>query len=217
MEKLAYLSVEQTTHLLESKDDLIPIKNNGMVIYLLRDFVTGEEIDSLLNTINTQSQPSPIYPPVDDLNFRTSNTTFLSQADNEIVERINVRLSNFMGLSTHMNEGMQAQIYEIGQQFKPHYDFFEKDSSIWKEHLRTRGQRIWTAMIYLQKAARGGATFFPKVGIRLTPRPGSLLIWCNLLNDGAENYLSLHCGEPVESGRKVVITTWLRDQPQAAS
>ena len=35
------------------------------------------------------------------------------------------------------------------------------------------GQRTWTAMIYLNDVAEGGATWFPTAGIRVAPRAGS--------------------------------------------
>lgn len=53
---------------------------------------------------------------------------------------------------------------------------------------------------------------FPEAGVRMKPRRGNLLAWCNLTPEGHVNPNSLHCGEPVEQGFKYIITKWYRER-----
>jgi prolyl 4-hydroxylase len=63
----------------------------------------------------------------------------------------------------------------------------------------------------------GGATRFVKHDLAVSPKAGMALLWNNLLPDGSPNHETMHCGEPVTSGYKVIITKWFRilgDGPQ---
>jgi prolyl 4-hydroxylase len=57
---------------------------------------------------------------------------------------------------------------------------------------------------------------FPEAGVRMKPRTGNLLAWCNLELDGSVNAASLHCGEPVERGVKYIATKWFRERQFSA-
>src|SRR3546814_1859419 len=74
------------------------------------------------------------------------------------------------------------------------------------------GQRTWTAMIYLNDVAEGGATWFPTAGIRVAPKRGLLLAWNNMKPDGTPNEMTLHEGMPVEKGVKYIITKWRSEE-----
>ena len=76
---------------------------------------------------------------------------------------------------------------------------------------RSGGQRTWTAMVYLNDVDEGGATWFPKAGIRVTPRRGLLLAWNNMKPDGSPNDQTLHEGMPVVEGVKYIVTKWFRE------
>ena len=82
---------------------------------------------------------------------------------------------------------------------------------------RCGGQRTWTAMIFLNEPEGGGETAFPKVGIKVTPRTGNMLVWNNLNIIGEPNYFSLHEGQPVSAGTKYIITKWHRERPWSYS
>jgi prolyl 4-hydroxylase len=56
----------------------------------------------------------------------------------------------------------------------------------------------------------GGATHFTRVGQAIQPRTGMALLWNNLFEDGSPNENTLHGGEPVVRGHKVIITKWFR-------
>src|SRR3546814_1167868 len=56
---------------------------------------------------------------------------------------------------------MQGQRYAPGQHFRAHHDYFHESEYYWQRMKNEGGQRTWTAMIYLNDVAEGGATWFP--------------------------------------------------------
>ena len=44
---------------------------------------------------------------------------------------------------------------------------------------RDGGQRLFSAMVYLNTVERGGGTGFPELGLSVQPEPGRLLIFAN--------------------------------------
>ncbi|GLS27236.1 2OG-Fe(II) oxygenase [Marinibactrum halimedae] len=103
---------------------------------------------------------------------------------------------------------IQGQYYEVGQEFKPHTDFFEEHEI--DQHGAVMGQRTFTVMIYLNTVEEGGETEFPRLNAKFAPKCGTAVIWSSLYSDGAPNINSLHHAHPVKKGYKAVITKWFR-------
>ena len=55
--------------------------------------------------------------------------------------------------------------YEEGQEYKPHYDWFDPNAPGSATHLANGGQRVGTTVIYLATADGGGSTSFPDSGL----------------------------------------------------
>ncbi len=71
-------------------------------------------------------------------------------------------------------------------------------------------------MAYLNDVEEGGATWFPRAGVRFKPKKGLMLIWNNMLPDGSPNYDTMHEGMRVVEGQKYVITKWHRERAWGA-
>ena len=78
----------------------------------------------------------------------------------------------------------QGQRYDVGQEFKPHTDYFEPDGEDYATYCAISGQRSWTFMIYLDDVSAGGGTRFPEINRTFQPERGALLAWNNRLADG---------------------------------
>ncbi|MGE0178183.1 MAG: prolyl hydroxylase family protein, partial [Sphingomonas sp.] len=127
------------------------------------------------------------------------------------------KIGQLTGIDPALGETIQGQRYGVGQQFKPHHDFFYSDQAYWEAMEASGGQRTWTAMIFLNTPEEGGQTAFPAAGVKVTPRPGNLLAWNNMDPEGQPNLHSLHQGMPVLAGAKYVITKWYRERPWSYS
>ncbi len=181
-------------------------------LYIWNEFLTGEECDTLAELAVSKVRPSAITTPSEDPFFRTSSTSHLAQMDHPIVSTIDEKIANALGVGLGYSEAIQAQKYEVDQEFKAHTDYFEPGTPEFAANAGPRGQRTWTFMIYLNTTPKGGATHFVHVGRKVKPKRGRAVIWNNLHPDGSVNPNTKHHGMPVEEGRKVIITKWFRDR-----
>ena len=150
--------------------------------------------------------------PTADPEFRTSESCNLDPFD-PVVQGVEAKLTGLLGIDPLHGETIQGQRYAVGQQFKPHHDFFYKSQPYWPDQERQGGQRTWTAMIFLNEPEGGGQTAFEKAGLKVAPRTGNLLAWNNLDAIGEPNHFSLHQGMPVLAGTKYIITKWHCERP----
>jgi prolyl 4-hydroxylase len=181
----------------------------GLEIFVVRNFLSAQECEGLMDRIDADLKPSGLLAEEPDPEFRTSQTCDLKASD-PLVNEIDHRIANFIGLPAEYAETLQGQRYAVGQQFKPHHDFFYTDQPYWPAQDKAGGQRTWTAMGCLNNVEAGGQTFFERAGVRITPKPGNLIIWNNLDLAGEPNTYSLHQGMPVEAGKKYIVTKWFR-------
>lgn len=181
-------------------------------IYYFPDYLSAEECATLIRLIDANRRPSTLLATHDDPEFRTSESCDLDRWSDE-VRPIDERIALLLGIPPEHGETLQGQRYAPGQQFRAHCDYFHETEAYWPAMQTQGGQRTWTAMAFLNPVDEGGATWFPRAGIRVAPKPGLLLIWNNLLPDGSTNYDTLHEGMRVIEGTKYIVTKWFRESP----
>jgi len=179
-------------------------------LYTYEDFMSRKECERVAALAAHHLQPSPLsYYPGDD-QFRTSQTCLLAHLRSPVAIAIDAKICRTIGIRAEYGEGIQAQRYEAGQQFKPHWDYFTPDATDYQRFAGTRGNRTWTFMVYLNDGMAGGDTRFTEIDCAVKPKAGMALLWNNLHADGSPNPATKHCGEPVISGYKLIITKWFR-------
>jgi prolyl 4-hydroxylase len=188
------------------------IPKDRLEAYVVPYFLSREECEGLMRLIDARRFPSGLLAPSADPEFRTSESCNLTSLD-PFVGNLEARINALMGLDGIYGEPVQGQRYAVGQQFKPHHDFFHTDQPYWKQMELIGGQRTWTVMAFLNKPDAGGQTQFPQAGLRVTPATAHLLIWNNLDVNGEPNPFTLHQGMPVEAGVKYILTKWYRERP----
>jgi prolyl 4-hydroxylase len=190
------------------------IEHNGdLEIFTIPNFVTDEECNYLCSIIeanNTRSSVAGSGKVSSTYNEgRTSSTSNLMDSD-EIVNTINHRMHEELNIPLEYSEPTQGQIYQVGQEFRHHHDYFVGDG--YTNHCLASGQRTWTFMIYLNDVEEGGETEFPRLdNKRFSPTKGTAVIWKN--SDGSDKLYpdALHAGLPVIKGKKIIITKWFRE------
>lgn len=186
--------------------------NRLVDIFTRRDFLDDVECQLLIDKIDRERRPSTLLAPTDDKEFRTSDSCDFDRQEPE-VDAIERKIDEFVGIPHRRGETIQGQRYAVGQQFKPHHDWFYIDQKYWPEESKRGGQRVWTVMIYLNDTQIGGATRFKKIGKMFKAERGKLLCWSNLDHAGEPNVWTLHQGMKVRAGVKYIITKWYREQP----
>jgi prolyl 4-hydroxylase len=187
------------------------VPTRELELFVVRNFLDPETCTGLIEQIDAKRRPSGIADDIGVANFRTSETCDLDWQD-PLVAQVERRISDLLGIPLETSEPPQGQRYAPGQEFKAHTDTFEPGGYDFYIHTAERGQRTWTAMIYLNEPEDGGATRFKLIGKTIQPEIGKLLAWNNLLPDGQPNPATLHQGMKVRRGTKYIVTKWFRER-----
>jgi prolyl 4-hydroxylase len=109
-------------------------------------------------------------------------------------------------------EPLNVLNYQPGEEFQPHSDGHDPYSPGAEAEIPRGGQRLFTAIIYLNDVAGGGGTAFPELRLEVAPRRGRLLLFANTWAGSRELCaLSVHAGLPVTEGEKWAATFWWRE------
>ena len=110
-------------------------------------------------------------------------------------------------------EQYQLVHYKKGAEYKPHYDSFDFNTDEGKKNWEPGGQRLITALGYLNDVPEGGGTGFPNLNIEIKASKGDVLVFHNCLKNTTDiNPRSLHAGLPVVKGEKWAINLWFRER-----
>ena len=117
---------------------------------------------------------------------------------------IESRICTSLGIDASRLEPWQALRYGYRTGFQRHHDagLFAAEPA---------GERTTTLLLYLHAPAEGGNTWFPNLPLSVAVQAGRLLAWKNLSPDGTPDPAMEHAARPVRKGRKVALTTWVRE------
>jgi len=181
-------------------------------LFAVGNFMSAAECTKMIEMVDAVAEPSAVFDLAYDSGFRTSYSGNINPHD-PFIRTISDRIDDLLGLERIFGETIQGQRYTIGQQFKPHHDWFHPGTSYWEDVMAHGGQRSFTAMVFLNDVEEGGLTHFPEIDTALKPKAGVIALWNNASPDGLTNPKTLHAGCPVTAGKKYVITRWYRARP----
>ena len=144
---------------------------------------------------------------------RTSESASIQRGETALMSRIDARLAALSGWPVDHGEPLQLQKYRAGNEYRPHFDWFDPALAGAAKHLEKSGQRLGTIILYLTDVEEGGATSFPSIGLDVFPQKGGALFFCNTTPDGSPDPKTLHAGLPVVKGTKIIANKWLREKP----
>ncbi|QOR64740.1 2OG-Fe(II) oxygenase [Cytobacillus suaedae] len=176
------------------------------LVVILGNVLSDEECDQLIEFSKSRIQRSKIGNTREVNEMRTSSGTFLEEGENDIVARIEKRISQIMNIPVDHAESLHILNYEVGQEYKAHFDFFASTSKA------ASNPRISTLVMYLNDVEHGGETYFPKLNFSVSPQKGMAVYFEYFYNDTALNERTLHGGAPVIVGDKWAATQWMRRQ-----
>ena len=197
--------------------DRISLSNQPR-IRVIESFASQAECAWLIDRTRPRLKPALIIDPTGShvINPDRSNTgtEFLVQDMDLVMEVIRHRISAATRIPVPVFEPTQVLHYEVGQEFRPHFDFLDPANPNYNDLLGF-GQRIATFLIYLNGEFSGGETQFPDVGIQFSGKTGDAIFWANVDMDGQPDRLTRHAGLPPSSGEKWVLSQWIRDRSAA--
>jgi len=145
--------------------------------------------------------------------YRISKSCWLPDNEHQVVEKLSRKIEAITGLNTETSEDLQIANYGIGGHYEPHYDWSQNfERSVMKTF--GQGNRIATALLYLNDVTSGGATVFPEAEKTILPASGTMAFWYNLHMNGTGDTKTIHAACPVVIGTKWVATKWFHERGQ---
>ena len=183
-------------------DNVLDPRDCAYLINLSRPFLRHSDV------IDPDSQQEGMRSDV-----RTSSGTFLPVEVVDIIARyIELKIVQAVGEDLECSEPMSILRYELGEYYRPHYDYFTPELNVSAGLMEDGGQRVASAVTYLSVPAEGGGTSFPELDIAVPPALGATLWFRNCDEDGQPDPRSLHAGDTVTQGEKWVVTKWFREE-----
>ena len=185
-------------------------------VMLLDDVLTPAECELLVQLGQSVAKPSSVVDPASGdavaHQARSGEHAFLTMRHPGL-DLIETRLSRLLHWPLECFEHLQAIGYGPGDEYRPHFDWFDPQHAGSAIHLAQAGQRVGTLVMYLKSPASGGATGFPSIcGLRVHPCAGSAVWFRDVDAFGRPDVLTLHAGDPVTFGTKWIATAWLRER-----
>ncbi|MAP67453.1 MAG: hypothetical protein CMF80_07135 [Candidatus Marinimicrobia bacterium] len=153
---------------------------------------------------------------------RSGKNCWLQHDHDNITKKIAERIAKIVNIPLSHAEIYQVIYYDETQEYRSHYDgWLHNNSEKSNRCMKYGGQRVATALCYLNDVEEGGCTGFPRLKIEVPPKQGKLLIFENIIkNSGKEtgrserHPLSEHAGRPVIKGKKWAFNLWFRENPK---
>lgn len=189
----------------EDRDIYIIAKMEEPLIVVLGNVLSEEECDELISLSKDRMQRSKLRDSL-ETELRTSSSMFFQEGENELITCVEKRVSQIMNVPYEHGEGLQILNYQIGQEYKAHFDFFSSSSK------PAKNPRISTLVMYLNDVEEGGETYFPKLNFSVSPQKGMAVYFEYFYDNQTLNELTLHGGAPIIKGDKWAATQWMRRQ-----
>lgn len=182
-----------------------------LIFWILSETECQELIDIAEKYLN----PSEVVNGETGKNYmsevRTSSNYFIGK-NNIHVKKIIQRISQEYGVDETQFESFCILKYVKWQKYLPHYDWFDPQIEWFAKHLERWWQRILTVVTYLSDDFTWGGTGFPRLNISFKPKKWTSIVfrWYNEHQELDKD--TLHSWEPVETGVKYVITSFVREK-----
>ena len=141
-------------------------------------------------------------------NFGLAETSLLNVV-------IQSRIGACIGASLSVMEAFAVLNYRPGEEASDHFDYLDPAVPAYAEEIARVGQRVATALLYLNDDYDGGETDFPELGLRYRGGKGDALIFVSVDRSGAPDPRMRHAGRPTTSGEKWVLSQFVRNRPLA--
>jgi len=183
-------------------------------IYVIDDFMTASELqycDSLIESQKfTKSFVDNEQHKVQD-EQRTSTFLSLQKLQTAQVASMERRAAELLNMTIEQIEPLQLVRYKEGEFFGIHHDLgnlFQDGSVELPPKQAWSRRRMATLFVYLNNVPKdcGGCTYFPECSdLRVQPKRGRAVLFCNILENGMPDSNTVHAGEAVlaqKNGKK---------------
>lgn len=150
----------------------------------------------------------------DIVDGRSGSNCWLRYSEDEVVNTVGQRIAEIVGIPLAHAESMQVIHYGPEQEYRGHYDAYDLTTERGQRCCRYGGQRLVTALVYLNDVELGGGTSFARLKTEVQAKQGRMALFHNVGDDyNAPHPDSLHAGEPVQAGEKWAFNIWFHARP----
>jgi prolyl 4-hydroxylase len=198
------------------RDVRVVTRVNRPLIAVLDGVLSEEECDELIrlsaNKMHRSTTVDPISGKHEVIADRSSEGTFFAINADPFIARLDRRIAEVMNWPVENGEGLQVLHYNVGGEYKPHFDYFPPEDPGSHVQMTIGGQRVSTMVMYLNEVEEGGTTIFPEIGLEVVPKKGSAVYFEYTNSQQQLDRLTLHGGSPVTRGEKWIVTKWMRQR-----
>lgn len=186
------------------------------IIYTIDNFLSPEECDHFIKVSKDKLERALVSG--DSKGFvskgRSGQNCWIPHNKDTILLGIATRISQLVDYPLKNAESFQFIYYNEEQKYGCHYDSWKFDKSEKSARcLKRGGQRMVTALVYLNDVEEGGDTRFTRLDLNVKPSKGRLLVFHDTLKGtNIVHPLSEHSGTSVIKGEKYAFNLWFRQQ-----
>jgi prolyl 4-hydroxylase len=199
------------------QDKKLKIVHKSPNVFVMDDFLTHSELSYCATLFDDDKRFSKSFLDTSDnqtiyqQDQRTSSFCSLTKLQNAHVASIERRASDFLGVSVEQLEPLQLVRYRVGEFFGIHHDLgilYDDGSVELPRRHSLQKRRIATIFVYLNDS--DGCTYFPCCReLRITPKRGRAVFFCNILQNGMPDPNTIHAGEAPTVGIKYGLNIWV--------
>ena len=188
------------------------------IIFTLKGVLSDEECDHFIRLASNNMKRSTVsgYDDVEKRkdhldDRRTSSNCWVGLNEDSTTKEVVTRISELVQMPSSHAESFQVLHYSDSQEYQPHMDTFDTQEKGFTQYLENGGQRVITALAYLNNVKKGGETSFPNAGKIVSPEKGKIVVF-HLCKQGTyEPHLNaFHGALPVLEGEKWAFNLWFR-------
>ena len=187
--------------------------NDVPSIWLFENFASPAETSALVAAAQDKMMPAPVSGETGGFLSagRSGFNCWVSHHHNPLTLALAQRISALVEIPLCNAENFQVVHYGRGQEYQAHFDGWEPGTGRGDRCLAHGGQRLVTALLYLNAAEGGGCTRFPQLELDVQPATGRLLLFHNCAHGSSKRHANgLHAGMPVTAGEKWAANLWFR-------
>jgi cold shock CspA family protein len=206
------------------KDDAVPppvLKMNKGKVYCEEPFIIVFE-DAVPVHICEQIKKKHIADGMNPYSGTQSRQESFAQVTEEVENRgislgmdpnhyniIATAIVNNIGIPYSFIEAIDIYNYNTGQYLDLHHDYPYAPQYI--NYYSHGGDRVGTGILYLNDDFIGGHTIFPKLGVDIHPKAGSILYFKQSYDDEAINWSTIHESSLITQGTKWVASCFFSE------
>ena len=196
-------------------DLIMEYHNEEPVVYTIDDFIDAKNCKHFIDIAKNKLQDALVSSNTKGYvsSGRTGKNCWIPHSYDATTKAIAKKIADQVGLPVKNAESFQIIYYDKDQEYRNHTDSWDHDlSNKSRRCLRYGGQRMITALCYLNTVEEVGHTRFTRLNINVAAEKGKMLVFHNVYKDTNKKHpMSEHAGTPVIKGEKWAFNLWFRE------